>query len=124
MVNGIGGSGAGKAAMEAALKTMRERSVDLGARPSGTDDAAAASGAPNGTPNGTPGFADVFKDGLGAVETQVNRTNEIHLDVLKGKLDLHEVAAQLKESEITFQFALTVRNKLIDAYREVMRMSV
>ena len=116
MLNGIGGSGAGKAALDAALKAMRERAVDLGARPSGTDDAAAA--------NGASSFADVLKDGLGTVETQVNRTNEIHIDVLKGKLDLHEVAAQLKESEITFQFALTVRNKLIDAYREVMRMSV
>ena len=52
------------------------------------------------------------------------RTNNIHLDVVKGDVDLHEVAAQLKESEITFQFALTVRNKLLDAYREVMRMSV
>ena len=64
------------------------------------------------------------KGGLGAVEASVQRTNNIHLDVVKGDVDLHEVAAHLKESEITFQFALTVRNKLLDAYREVMRMSV
>ncbi len=68
--------------------------------------------------------ADAAKSGIGAVESSVQRTNNIHLDVVKGDVDLHEVAAQLKESEITFQFALTVRNKLLDAYREVMRMSV
>jgi flagellar hook-basal body complex protein FliE len=73
---------------------------------------------------GSSKIADGAKGGLGAVESSVQRTNNIHLDVVKGDVDLHEVAAQLKESEITFQFALTVRNKLLDAYREVMRMSV
>ena len=47
-----------------------------------------------------------------------------HQDVLAGRLDIHEAATAIKESQITFQFALQVRNKLMDAYREVMRMSV
>ena len=34
------------------------------------------------------------------------------------------VAGQLKQAEIMFKFSLEVRNKLIDAYRETMRMSV
>jgi flagellar hook-basal body complex protein FliE len=34
------------------------------------------------------------------------------------------VAARLKESELSLRFSLEVRNKLIDAYREIMRMSV
>ena len=41
-----------------------------------------------------------------------------------GIQDFHELAAHLKQSELTFKFALEVRNKLIDAYRETMRMSV
>lgn len=84
----------------------------------GAEPSAAATSAP------TSAGADAVKGGLGAVEASVQRTNNIHLDVVKGDVDLHEVAAHLKESEITFQFALTVRNKLLDAYREVMRMSV
>ena len=116
MVDGIGGSGAGRAALNAALKRMQTQAAELGAAPPGADDATAADGA--------SGFAEALKNGIGAVENQVQRTNEIHVDVLEGRVDLHEVAAQLKESEITFQFALQVRNKLLDAYREVMRMSV
>ena len=116
MVGGIGGTGAGKAAIEAALKQMNARASEMGARSAGTDEAAGA--------DGTSGFAQALKEGIGTVEAQVQRTNEIHVDVLQGGVDLHEVAAQLKESEITFQFALQVRNKLLDAYREVMRMSV
>ena len=41
-----------------------------------------------------------------------------------GVQDFAELAARLKQSELTFKFALEVRNKLIDAYRETMRMSV
>ena len=44
--------------------------------------------------------------------------------MLRGELDLHEVATLLKQSELSFDFAMQVRNKFIDAYREVMRMSV
>lgn len=118
MVNGIGGSGAGRAAIEAQLKMIQERAREMGASP----DAAATS--LGGTAAPETGFAEALKNGVSAVEASVTRTNDVHLDAVNGDLDLHEVAAQIKESEITFQFALTVRNKLMDAYREVMRMSV
>ncbi|MEM8709420.1 MAG: flagellar hook-basal body complex protein FliE [Planctomycetota bacterium] len=122
MVNGIGGSGAGRAAIDAALKQMRERQRELGTQPAdalgGVSEASTSSAVPEGS------FAEALKNGLGTVEEQVDRANSVHIEAIKGELDLHEVAAQLKESEITFQFALQVRNKLMDAYREVMRMSV
>jgi flagellar hook-basal body complex protein FliE len=69
-------------------------------------------------------FASSLKASVNHVDSTIQRTEGLHLEVLQGKLDIHEVASQLKESEISFQFALQVRNKLIDAYREVMRMSV
>ncbi len=34
------------------------------------------------------------------------------------------MTTQLKQAELTFKFALEVRNKLIDAYRETMRMTL
>ena len=34
------------------------------------------------------------------------------------------LAIQLKRADLSFRFALEIRNKLIDAYREVMRMNV
>ncbi|MEM9800441.1 MAG: flagellar hook-basal body complex protein FliE [Planctomycetota bacterium] len=116
MVDGIGGTGAGRAAIEAALKRMRAHADEIGAAPN----------SPTGVEpkEGDGGFAAALREGIGAVDDKVQRTNAIHVDVVEGRLDLHEVTAQLKESEISFQFALQVRNKLIDAYREVMRMSV
>lgn len=117
MVDGIGGSGAGRAAIEAAMKQFRARAEALG-KDADTGLASASETA------GTKSFEGAVKDAMRSVETQVDTTNNLHVDVLQGRLDIHEAAAQIKESEITFQFALQVRNKLLDAYREVMRMSL
>ena len=117
MVNGIGGSGAGKAAIEAALKSMRARAGSIGAE----SDAIGGSKAEGSS---SSGFAEALKEGLSTVDSEVTRAGELHQDVLAGRLDIHEAATAIKESKITFQFALQVRNKLMDAYREVMRMSV
>ena len=116
MVNGIGGTGAGRTAIDAALKAMQERARELGVRP---DPSIGGAGS---TPDTS--FSEAVKKSIGSVEAEVTKANEVQYGALEGRLDLHEVAAQLKESEITFQFALQVRNKLMDAYREVMRMSV
>lgn len=103
-----------RAAIEAALKRQSaalERLAQVG------------STAPAATP--AIDFASALKTGLGEIDSQVKRADALALDVATGKIvDFHEVAAALKQSELSLRFALEVRNKFIDAYREVMRMSV
>ncbi|MDA1267176.1 MAG: flagellar hook-basal body complex protein FliE [Planctomycetota bacterium] len=111
MVNGVGG-GLGRAAIEAALKQMRERAGAAGVSPVEPQRAEGVS------------FADTLREGVQSVDASIKATENLPLQVAQGNLDFHEVAAQLKESELSFEFAMQVRNKLIDAYREVMRMSV
>lgn len=111
MVKGVGG-GLGREAIEAALKQMRERA------------AVAKPEAQSTGPAEAPKFTDALKEGVQAVDQTVKASEELPVRVLKGEVDFHEVAAQLKESELSFEFSMQVRNKLIDAYREVMRMSV
>lgn len=117
MVNGVGGSGAGRAALEAALERMRARTGQM-SQPEQLAQLSEASAGDKGS------FKAALETGAAHVDRTLERTESLHLEVLQGKLDIHEVAAQLKESELSFQFALQVRNKLIDAYREVMRMTV
>lgn len=70
-------------------------------------------------------FAAALKNGIGEIDTQVKRADALALDVATGKIDdFSQVAAALKQSELSLRFALEVRNKFIDAYREVMRMGV
>jgi len=64
-------------------------------------------------------------DGLKDVDSQVKRADALVDGIVSGKVqDFHEVAAALKESELALKFSLEVRNKFVDAYREIMRMSV
>ena len=82
-----------------------------------------ASGQVQGSPDAA-GFAEMVQNGVTELDSSMQRSEQIHLEAVSGALDLHEVSAQLKESELSFQFAMQVRNKFVDAYREVMRMSV
>ena len=55
----------------------------------------------------------------------IQRAEGLPEDVVSGKVtDFHEIAAQIKTADLSFKLALEIRNKLVDAYREVMRMNV
>jgi len=71
------------------------------------------------------GFAQALTDGLRSVSEELAKTDDLARDAMSGKVtDFSEIAAQLKQSDLSLRFTLEVRNKFIDAYREVMRMSV
>jgi flagellar hook-basal body complex protein FliE len=104
-----------RAAIEAALK----RHTDAVARFKGVESGAA------GDVARPDGFGEVLKNGLDGVNAPVQDTHQLVDEFLTGKVDdFHEVALRLKQSELSFRFVMEVRNKFVDAYREVMRMSV
>jgi len=71
------------------------------------------------------GFGAALASGIEKLDAAVGGTDQLAESVISGKVEeFHEVALRLKQSELSFRFAMEVRNKLVDAYREVMRMSV
>ena len=121
MVDGIGKSGLGRSAIEAALQSARKRQADALARMA---ERVAAGGADASQRAEGGAFSQLIEQSIGSVDEAVKLAEQLPREVLQGKLDFHEVAARLKQSELAFDFAMQVRNKFIDAYREVMRMSV
>ena len=118
MIDRIGQGSLAKNAIEAALKRQAEAAKRLDQR------TAELSGAQPGAVEGQ-GFSSNLAQGLREVDTQVKLGDQLAQQVIEGKVsDFAEVAAQLKQSDLAFKFALEVRNKFVDAYREVMRMSV
>ena len=118
---GQGGGGLAKAAIEAALKAQANSAQRIEQRIDG------AFGPGGGVVESAskPDFAKTLLDGIKTVDDRVRDVDKLPLDVASGKInDFAELAGRLKQSEMTFKFALEVRNKLIDAYRETMRMSV
>ena len=120
MIQGIGsGASTAQAAIEAALRAHETASKRIEAE-------LANAGAQSAGARGVEGdFAKALGDGLRAANAEVAKVDSLPADMLAGKVsDFHEIAARIKQSELTYKFALEVRNKLIDAYRETMRMSV
>ncbi|HZV65292.1 MAG TPA: flagellar hook-basal body complex protein FliE [Telluria sp.] len=71
------------------------------------------------------GFGDWFAQELGQVNTSiVNADHDIRLLATGQATSLHEVMIHLEEAKLSFQLLAQVRNRLLDAYQEVMRMQV
>lgn len=72
-----------------------------------------------------PGFQEVLKN---MVET--TNTAQIEADRSVEKLhsgeakNLHEVMLSLEQADISMRMLVQVRNKVVEAYQEIMRMSV
>jgi len=72
-----------------------------------------------------PGFPEMLKSALEEVnQLQSDAGNKIQ-DLVTGQTDnYHEVMIAVEEAGIAFQLTMQVRNKIIQAYDEVMRMQV
>ena len=57
-------------------------------------------------------------------ESQTNTDNLVQTLASGGDVDLHTVTIASEENDVNFRVAMAIRDKLVDAYREVMRMSV
>jgi len=123
MVERIGSgreSALAREAMRAAQRFASEKAAPA------ADAPGAATGALGATGSGpSVDFSGLVENGLSKVDDKVHAAESLPLELLSGKVnDFHEIAVQLKSAEISFKFAMEIRNKLVDAYREIMRMSV
>jgi len=67
-------------------------------------------------------FGEVIEKAISKVNTLEHEANRSIVDLLQGKADIHETMIALQKSDISMRLLLTVRGKVIEAYREIMRM--
>lgn len=71
------------------------------------------------------GFGSIIKDAVESIDsTQKGAEQEISKAVTGESPDLHKTIIALQTADLKFQLGLQVRNKLIGAYDEIMRMPV
>jgi flagellar hook-basal body complex protein FliE len=77
-----------------------------------------------GKSTGGGGFAEALGGALGKVDQlQLDADGQAEKVALGGG-NLHEMSLALEKADVSMRLAMKVRNKLIDAYTEIMRMSV
>jgi flagellar hook-basal body complex protein FliE len=66
-----------------------------------------------------------FEDMLTSLnQSQQNSDNLVEQLAKGGDVDLHTVMIAMEENNVNFNVALGIRDKLVEAYREIMRMQV
>ena len=80
--------------------------------------------APGGAPAETPGGLDfgAMLSGLQSAERQ--GAGAISDLAVAAERDVHDVVLATEMESIAFELAVSVRNRLVDAYQEIFRMSV
>lgn len=69
------------------------------------------------------GFADTLKHALGEVNQAQHKAGELSAAYERGEVtDIAQVMLARQEAGVAFEASLQVRNKLLSAYQEIMRM--
>jgi len=68
------------------------------------------------------GFKEMIKEAIHKVDALEKDANKTIVGLLEGETDVHESMVALQKADISMRMLLTVRNKVLDAYREIMRM--
>ncbi len=74
----------------------------------------------------TPNFVEVFKSALGEVNSLQYQAKQAQIALATGADDvsLHQVMVVTEQARLALDFTMAVRNKIMDAYNEVMRMQI
>jgi len=70
------------------------------------------------------GFASALGDAIQSLDAAQLEADAAARTLANGGGNLHETALALEKADISMRVATKVRNKVIDAYQEIMRMSV
>jgi len=75
--------------------------------------------------NKVDGFGDLFKKALQEVNSAQKESQMKTQQLVKGEgTDIHEVMIAAQKSSLSLQLTVQMRNKVVEAYQEIMRMQV
>ena len=70
------------------------------------------------------GFQGTLRSLISQVDRQIKEADQKAEEFAVGKPhNLHEIMIASEKSELSFKFLLQIRNKLLEAYQEIMRMN-
>lgn len=70
-------------------------------------------------------FTELLKKAVEEVNGLQQQSQDMKTQLLTGQVDnIHQVMITGEKAELAFQLTLQIRNKVIEAYQEVMRMQI
>lgn len=73
----------------------------------------------------TVAFGSYLKDAIkGLNDTQLQADAAVNSFIKGDQIDVHQVMLTMQKAELTLNLAMQLRNKVVSAYEEIMRMQV
>lgn len=88
-----------------------------------TDQAAGKAAAPTPTPSGAD-FGQMLSEQLNGIVEAGKQSDQLSVDMVNGKANVIDVVTALAETETAMETMVTVRDRVISAYEEIMRMPI
>lgn len=75
-------------------------------------------------PAGTDDFGSMVEQAVKSVAASGQKTEQLAANHIQGKADLVDVVTAVAETELNMRTLVSVRDRVISAYQEVMRMPI
>ena len=72
----------------------------------------------------TPGFSDMLTRALGSVVDAGHQADAQSMRAISGGGNLTEVVTAVSRAELALQSAVSIRDRVVQAYQDVMRMPI
>lgn len=69
-------------------------------------------------------FASLLKDGVKSAIDSGKRSEELSKQAIQGKADIRDVVAAVNNADLTLQTVVAVRDKVIGAYNDILKMPI
>ena len=84
-----------------------------------------AEGVPDGDQSpGTPGFGDLLAKSIGEAIDANQKSENVSIQATSGRSDLQDVVEAVNAAEISLQTVVNIRDRVISAYQEILRMPI
>jgi len=70
------------------------------------------------------GFSDALQRLVQSVDTSAGAANTAVSNMLDGTGDVHDAMIALQRAQTTLELTIQIRNKLVQAYQDIMRMPI
>ncbi len=73
---------------------------------------------------GTPDFGKLLAEGVQGVIDTGRASDKLSLDLVNGNANVVDVVTAISQTELAMESMVAVRDKVISAYEEIMRMPI
>jgi flagellar hook-basal body complex protein FliE len=100
------------------------RSISQATKPNGVGGVGGVGAGPGAVSGVDNGFARLLKQGLDSVNATQSKATDLATKFERGVpgVELPQVMLEMQKANVSFRALTEVRNKFIDAYREIMNM--